>query len=662
MMKNIAQIAIIKPLHNLFDYEIPENIGSLEPGSRVLVEFGKKQVFGFVIKTIKQKNSLNYKLKKIIAIVDKEPLIDKETLNLFIWVSNYYHAPLGQVIGLGTPSLIRQGKKLPDEKINILETKEHSELKNFKLSADQNDAIKIIKKSIESYKCFLLDGITGSGKTEVYKNIQNLINKENKLQTLIIVPEKNLIPELLEYFKSNNVEVLEYHSSLTPKKRFINWNLIQKCKVDIIIGTRSSVFLKIPNLGLIIVDEEHDPSFKNNSEAKYNARDVAIYRAKNKDIPIILGSATPSSESILNVSKKKYIHIKMRNRINNKALPDLKVINMSNKKNSIISEEVIDSINKRISKKEQTLIFLNRRGYSPVITCNECSWIPKCEECNLNMTYHKNKNYLMCHHCGRIKKFHNKCFACNSSEISYIGEGTEKIEEIINSEFSNSKIIRIDSDTTRKKGKTEEIFNDIKKDRFDIIIGTQMLSKGHNFPNITLVVVMNIDQSLFSPRLKAIEQLAQQLVQVSGRSGRGGKKGEVILQTSFPENEDLKCLIEHGYEKWMQSLLLLRGNLGLPPHRNWGLIQAKARKYLDAENFLHKIKKIIQKDDQIEIFGPMPSSMQKKANLYNLNLIIQAKNKSKLNYAIKDCIPSLKDIPYSNKIKWTIDIDPIDYD
>ena len=191
----------------------------------------------------------------------------------------------------------------------------------------------------------------------------------------------------------------------------------------------------------------------------------------------------------------------------------------------------------------------------------------------------------MCHHCGRIKKFHNKCFACNSSEISYIGEGTEKIEEIINSEFSNSKIIRIDSDTTRKKGKTEEIFNDIKKDRFDIIIGTQMLSKGHNFPNITLVVVMNIDQSLFSPRLKAIEQLAQQLVQVSGRSGRGGKKGEVILQTSFPENEDLKCLIEHGYEKWMQSLLLLRGNLGLPPHRNWGLIQAKARKYLDAENF-----------------------------------------------------------------------------
>ena len=310
---------------------------------------------------------------------------------MFIWVSNYYHAPLGQVIGLGTPSLIRQGKKLPDEKINILETKEHSELKNFKLSADQNDAIKIIKKSIESYKCFLLDGITGSGKTEVYKNIQNLINKENKLQTLIIVPEKNLIPELLEYFKSNDVEVLEYHSSLTPKKRFINWNLIQKCKVDIIIGTRSSVFLKIPNLGLIIVDEEHDPSFKNNSEAKYNARDVAIYRAKNKDIPIILGSATPSSESILNVSKKKYIHIKMRNRINNKALPDLKVINMSNKKNSIISEEVIDSINKRISKKEQTLIFLNRRGYSPVITCNECSWIPKCEECNLNMTYHKNK-------------------------------------------------------------------------------------------------------------------------------------------------------------------------------------------------------------------------------------------------------------------------------
>ena len=207
----------------------------------------------------------------------------------------------------------------------------------------------------------------------------------------------------------------------------------------------------------------------------------------------------------------------------------------------------------------------------------------------------------------------------------------QKGEEIIRSKFNKSNIIRIDSDSTRKKGQIEKIFNDIKNNKYDILIGTQMLSKGHNFPNITLVIVMNIDQSLFSPRLKAIEQLAQQLVQVSGRSGRGGKKGEVILQTSFPDNEDLKCLIDHGYEKWMNNLLLLRNNLGLPPHKNWGVVQAKARKYIDAENFLNSIKKIIKKDNQIEIFGPMPSNMQKKANLYNLNLVIQAKNKMKLN-------------------------------
>ena len=661
MNKNIAQIAIIKPLHNLFDYEIPKKSSHLKPGSRVRVEFGKKLLIGFVIKIKEQNSYSNYKLKEIIEVIDKTPIIDKETLDLFIWVSNYYHAPLGQIIGIGTPALFRQGKNLKENKIDKAEINTDNLSKEFTLSEEQNIATKIIKKSLNTYKCFLLDGVTGSGKTEVYKNIQNLIYKMG-LQTLIIVPEKNLIPELLDYFDSKNLRVLEYHSSLTPKKKYINWNLIQNCETDIIIGTRSSVFLKIPKLGLIIADEEHDQSYKNNSEAKYNARDIAIYRAKNKNIPIILGSATPSSESILNVSKKKYIHIKMRSRINNRPLPNLKVVNMSNKKNTILSEEVISSIHKRIMNKEQTLIYLNRRGYSPVITCDNCSWIPKCEECNLNMTFHKNKKILICHHCGRMKKFYDKCFACNSPEISYIGEGTEKIEEVIQNEFSKSNVIRIDSDSTRKKGQAEKIFDDIKDNKYDILIGTQMLSKGHNFPNITLVVVMNIDQSLFSPRLKAIEQLAQQLVQVSGRSGRGSKKGEVILQTSFPENEDLKCLIEQGYEKWVKNLLFLRGNLGLPPHRNWGVIQAKARKYIDAENFLDNIKKIIQKNNEIEIFGPMPSSMQKKANLFNVNLIIQAKSKAKLNYVIKDCIPSIKDIPYSNKIKWTIDIDPIDYD
>ncbi len=661
MNKNIAQIAIIKPLHNLFDYEIPKNEGRLKPGSRVRIEFGKKLLIGFVVKIKEQNSCSNYKLKKILEVIDEAPLIDKETLDLFIWVSKYYHAPLGQIIGIGTPLLFRQGKNLKNNKIEKSEIKTDNLLKEFTLSEEQNNAIEVIKKSLNAYKCFLLDGVTGSGKTEVYRNIQNFIYKMG-LQTLIIVPEKNLIPELLDYFNSKNLKVLEYHSSLTPKKKFINWNLIQNCEADIIIGTRSSVFLKIPKLGLIIADEEHDQSYKNNSEAKYNARDIAIYRAKNKNIPIILGSATPSSESVLNISKKKYIHIKMQSRINNRPLPDLKVVNMSNKKNTILSEEVISSINKRIINKEQTLIYLNRRGYSPVITCNDCSWIPKCEECNLNMTFHKNKKILICHHCGRMKKFYDKCFACNSSDISYIGEGTEKIEEVIKKEFSKSNIIRIDSDSTRKKGQAEKIFDDIKDNKYDILIGTQMLSKGHNFPNITLVVVMNIDQSLFSPRLKAIEQLAQQLVQVSGRSGRGLKKGEVILQTSFPENEDLKCLIEQGYEKWVKNLLSIRSNLGLPPHRNWGVIQAKARRYIDAENFLDNIKKIIQKNNEIEIFGPMPSSMQKKAKLFNLNLIIQAKSKAKLNYAIKDCIPSIKDIPYSNKIKWTIDIDPIDYD
>jgi len=278
------------------------------------------------------------------------------------------------------------------------------------------------------------------------------------------------------------------------------------------------------------------------------------------------------------------------------------------------------------------------------------------------MTYHKKNNFLMCHHCSKKIKFKNICHNCESKDIAYIGEGTEKIEEVINQEFKNANIVRIDSDNTRKKGQAEKIFKEIKDNKFDIIIGTQMLSKGHNFPNITLVVIMNIDQSLFSPRLKAIEQLAQQLIQVSGRSGRGELPGKVILQTGYPENEDLKCLINEGYENWINNLLNLRKNLGLPPFRNWGIFQAKARKYQDAENFLENIKKIIEQRNKVEIFGPMPSIMQKKANFFNFNLVIQTKNKAMLNYAIKDCIPLIKDIPYQNRVRWSVDIDPVDYD
>tara|TARA_Y100001980_G_C14520310_1_gene295582 strand:- start:522 stop:1283 length:762 start_codon:yes stop_codon:yes gene_type:complete len=251
---------------------------------------------------------------------------------------------------------------------------------------------------------------------------------------------------------------------------------------------------------------------------------------------------------------------------------------------------------------------------------------------------------------------------CNSDDISFIGEGTEKIEEVIKKEFSNSRIARVDSDSTSKKGQLQKIFEDIKSNKYDILVGTQMLSKGHHFPNVTLVVIMNIDQSLFSPRLKAIEQLAQQLIQVSGRAGRASKTGEVILQTAFPKNEDLLRLIKNGYENWVSNLLEVRKNLNLPPYKSWGVIQAKARKIYDAEKFLLKIKEKIINKDGVEVYGPMPSNMQKKANFYNLNLIIQSQTKSKLNSVLKDCIPTIKNIPYQNRIKWTIDIDPVDYD
>ena len=657
MPKRIANIAINTPVYSLFDYQIPSNM-DVRLGNRVNVKFRNRDIVGVVFDIKEESLVSDGKLKEISSLVDNTPTFSTEYLSLISWVSSYYHHPIGQTLQAALPKYISDGKTIYQED-NVPEY-HIKQNKIFDYSSDQENAIDKISDNLEKFNCFVLDGITGSGKTEVYKNICEKVLRKNR-QVAILSPEINLIPQLVDDFIKIS-EVSQYHSGLTEKEKFMNWCSIYKGYKKIIIGTRSSIFTPFNNLGLIIIDEEHDVSFKQQEGLKYNARDVATYIAKSMNIPIILGSATPSLESINNIRKKNFIHIRMKNRVSKSTLPDLKIINMDNKKNKTISEEILLEIKNRLDKNEQSLLFLNRRGYSPVIICKNCSWIPRSKDNKLPMTYHKSKNLLICHHSAKCIPFKNICPSCGNKEFINIGEGTEKVEEIISNNFSNARIIRIDSDTTRKKGELEKIFKKARNNDYDILIGTQMLSKGHNFPNVTLVAILNIDQRLFSPNIKAIEQLAQQLIQVSGRAGRYNKKGTVFLQTSLPDNDNLKKLIKDGYENWAKDLLAYRKSLELPPHKNFSLFKAKSRDRMYANKFLENIKETLIKSKNIEIFGPIPSTFPKKNSLYNMHLVVQSNSKKDLNYALRDCINRIKNITYLSKVRWSIDIDPIDYD
>jgi len=554
--------------------------------------------------------------------------------------------------------VIKTQQEIQEEKLG-----KPKNLKPLQLNEEQQSAYNEIKKQLDNFHCWLLDGVTGSGKTEVYLSLAEDVLSNGK-QILFLVPEIGLTPQLLERIESRlGKKVHLMHSGLNDNQRAQTWLASKTGNAKIIVGTRSAVFLPFAKLGLIVIDEEHDISLKQHEGFLYNARDIAVYRAKQLTLPIVLGTATPSFETQFNVERERYYRLVLTQRAKQASFPDIKLIDMRSKNSSDgLSNELIQSIQTEVDKNNQVLLFLNRRGYAPVILCKECAWISECTRCDARMTFYKNRNILKCHHCLREERVPENCPNCNSEDLLQLGEGTQRIETKLKELFPSVSIARIDRDSTSKKNALEERLAEIQAGKFQIIIGTQMLSKGHDFPNVTLVGILNVDHGLFSTDFRATERLAQLIVQVAGRAGRSKKKGKVLLQTYLPEHPLLNCLLSQGYGAFSQQALNIRKECALPPYTTMLLIRSRANQLDLTQNFLQDIKNLISRDQlpNLTIYGPIPAMMERKAGMYQSQLILFAQHRKTLQQNLGRWTESLAKRPLAKRVRWSIEVDPLE--
>lgn len=668
---------------------------------------------------------LGFKLKAITELLDDSAILDTKVLSLLTWSAQYYQFPIGEVMHAALPSFLRQGKpynllarmwKLIDDHaedklkrsekqqdaykilklhptgtsenilnlagietatLKALEKKQITqcilEAQDFKPQAmtlaqmpltpndEQKRAIQNILKARHSYHAFLLDGLTGSGKTEVYLQVMQEVLKQGK-QVLVLVPEIGLTPQTVSRFQSRfHCHIALLHSGLNDSKRLQAWQSAQTGKASIVIGTRSAIYTPLPHLGLIVLDEEHDLSFKQQEGFRYHARDVALYRAHLENCPIILGSATPSIDSYALVEQGKMTRLELDQRAGVAVMPKMHVIDLKvAQKQNGISQQLIHEVQKRLDKKEQVLIFLNRRGYAPVLICESCGWQAKCPHCDANFTVHRQPyQHLHCHHCGTIHRMPEHCPQCQHSELKPIGLGTAKVEENLQTLFPNFDVIRVDRDSTSRVGSWQKIYNKIQKSEPIILLGTQMLAKGHHFPYVTLVAILDIDSGLLSVDFRATERTAQLIIQVAGRAGRGEKKGEVYLQTLRPDHPLLNTLLESGYRSFAKQTLKERKAAWMPPYRYAALLRCESKDQELNQSFLQEHAQTLRQasENSIDIWGPIPAPMERKAGRYQAHMVLLSKDRARMHFYIRQWWQTV----WHNKphgMKLSLDIDP----
>ena len=668
---------------------------------------------------------LGFKLKAITELLDDSAILDTKVLSLLTWSAQYYQFPIGEVMHAALPSFLRQGKpynllarmwKLIDDHaedklkrsekqqdaykilklhptgtsenilnlagietatLKALEKKKITqcilEAQDFKPQVmtlaqmpltpndEQKRAIQNILKVRHSYHAFLLDGLTGSGKTEVYLQVMQEVLKQGK-QVLVLVPEIGLTPQTVSRFQSRfHCHIALLHSGLNDSKRLQAWQSAQTGKASIVIGTRSAIYTPLPHLGLIVLDEEHDLSFKQQEGFRYHARDVALYRAHLENCPIILGSATPSIDSYALVEQGKMTRLELDQRAGVAVMPKMHVIDLKvAQKQNGISQQLIHEVQKRLDKKEQVLIFLNRRGYAPVLICESCGWQAKCPHCDANFTVHRQPyQHLHCHHCGTIHRMPEHCPQCQHSELKPIGLGTAKVEENLQALFPNFDVIRVDRDSTSRVGSWQKIYNKIQKSEPIILLGTQMLAKGHHFPYVTLVAILDIDSGLLSVDFRATERTAQLIIQVAGRAGRGEKKGEVYLQTLRPDHPLLNTLLESGYRSFAKQTLKERKAAWMPPYRYAALLRCESKDQELNQSFLQEHAQALRQasENSIDIWGPIPAPMERKAGRYQAHMVLLSKDRARMHFYIRQWWQNV----WHNKphgMKLSLDIDP----
>ena len=722
--KVIVEIGV-KNVDREFVYKVPSSmIDDVKVGCRVKVSFGKMIIEGFVLELFNNYNNSEYEIKEIIELIDKEPILNEEMLELGKKIQEYtlcslisaYQVMLPKALKASVktnintkknryailnkedkliieyinnckyPKQIEFLKELLNNKsvlvnklesyINTLEKKElitfiyeedyrykHekiSEYKNITLNEEQQYCVDVVSSNFDKSITYLLYGVTGSGKTEVYMNIiERVIN--NGKTAIMLVPEISLTPQIVDRFVSrfgDSVAIL--HSGLSDSERYDEYRKIKEGKVKIVVGARSAIFAPFTNIGVIIIDEEHTSTYKQENHPRYHAKDIAILRSNYYNCPVILGSATPSLESFARALNKNYQLLTLTKRANKMVLPKVSIVDMKKEAkcgNFTFSRLLSEKIEEKISRGEQVILLLNRRGYSSLIRCSKCGEVEKCPRCDISLTYHKSSNNLRCHYCNYTKKAPEFCSKCGSADIKGIGLGTEKLEAEIKDKF-NASVVRMDADTTSKKGMHEKIIKEFGEGKYDILLGTQMIAKGLDFPKVTLVGVINADMSLCVPDFRSSERTFQLLSQVSGRAGRGDYPGEVVIQTYNDEHYSIKLASTHDYLGFYKEEMKIRKVLNYSPYYFITLVKISCKDYDEGFKHANKIgeylKKSLSKDTII--LGPTMASMFKVNNIYNYQCIIKYKKDDKLI----DVLTKIDEIYKTNNlVNVEIDVDPI---
>lgn len=707
-----VQVILDKPLVQGFDYIWDANALGSNPriGQLVEVPFGRTNTVGIVIKVSDHSTYDSNKLKGVTQVAPLMPL-DSSTLGMLNFVSQYYFSTLGETALPTIPAYWKKPKTWASlqKKQHTAQTKKKEAqaqtgsgeinsasdplqfggIRQDQLNNEQTDALQQLlgnEGAASSYRAIVLQGKTGSGKTAVYLNWVRLRLQKEEAQALILVPEINLTPQLekrvAEFFPDKRIAVL--HSGLTEKQRGIAWQEAAEGRAHIILGTRLAALTAIPNLTAIVVDEEHDASYKQQEGTRYSARDVCIWRAHQLEIPIVLSSATPSLETWLAAEEGRYERIRLNTRALSSAMPKVKLVRLPKKggdngsgETHLISPDVRDAITQNQSQKKQSLVLINRRGYAPILSCAACGWLSGCSKCSSYMVLHKSsilgkKAALNCHHCGLIKEVPPFCPECGNAELGTIGQGTQKMEDYIQSQWPAAKVLRIDTDSSKKSAHAEGLFEQIHDGTADIIVGTQMIAKGHDYQNIGLVAVIDADSRLFSQDFRAAERLFAQLVQVAGRAGRSsidqGSTGEIYIETRYPDLPVFQHAMGHDVDGFLAHIAAERKDAALPPYSYQALIHAEAKSILLALQFLTDIKKIVRSEHQlpegVRIYDPVPKAIVRVSSMERAQLVIESDSRKNLQQALMQLDQILRSlsqgrISVGGRVRWLIERDPL---
>ncbi|MEW5838447.1 MAG: primosomal protein N' [Pseudomonadota bacterium] len=724
----VLRVAVDAPVAGAFDYALPQAMatGKSLVGCRLRVPFGASVRQGVVLEQ-NTTDVVSAELKAVLEVVDVEPLLDAHDLRLGQWLAGYYHAPPGEVLALMLPLNLREGsacapleergwrlmpgvepvakgvrqlqllQHLAAQKQGLAESSlrgmspvlrqfaqrgwiepcvlpvaaqtlppQVAELPaDLHLNVQQVAAHEAITASLGQFAAFLLHGITGSGKTEVYLAAIAAALQQD-VQVLILAPEIALTPQLVARFSARfrplgAESLVVLHSAMSAGVRERGWRAAQSGQARLVIGTRSAVLTPMPRLGLIVVDEEHDPSYKQQEGWRYHARDVAVLRAQQRGIPVVLGSATPALESLFKMEQGRYRLLRLTERAGGASLPRIELLDVRQRPlQDGLSAPLLERMRTHLLAGGQVLLFLNRRGFAPALACHACGHVETCRHCSAPMTVHRGRGRLVCHHCGAERGLPRQCSACGSNELMMPGQGTERLEMSLQGLFPEFALERIDRDTTRRRGALEGKLARAHSGEARILLGTQMLAKGHDFPGVTLAAILDADSGLMSSDFRAPERLVQLIVQVAGRAGRAQRAGEVVIQTHQPQHPLLQAVLHGGFERAAEVLLHERKMAGLPPFAHLALLRAEAATAIKAQAFLARCAQFLQQDpmEGLCVWGPAPAPLEKRAGRFRCQLLLVARQRAPLHRALEKVNLAQQDWDERRGVRWSLDIDP----